>query len=162
MRLIDADALKELALWETYDNSDWDYQYVTTDQIDNSPTIETEPNSCEYWDSESRFCALRRRQAEPQRAYEQGVKDALDKYDETFRIASNIRTMFGINTAKECWELVRNGEIQKVKHGRWVIKYGDGHEEPAITGGECSICGYVHTVTNYCPNCGARMDEVTE
>ena len=48
------------------------------------------------------------------------------------------------------------------KHGRWVHKYGDGHEEPAITGGECSICGYVHTVTNYCPNCGAKMDEVEE
>ena len=45
------------------------------------------------------------------------------------------------------------------KHGRWVHKYGDGHEEPAIPGGECSICGYVHTATNYCPNCGARMDE---
>ena len=46
------------------------------------------------------------------------------------------------------------------KHGRWVHKYGDGHTEPAITGGECSLCGFVNTTTNYCPNCGARMDEV--
>lgn len=53
-------------------------------------------------------------------------------------------------------------EYAQVKHGRWVHKYGDGHEEPAITGGECSICGYIHTATNYCPNCGARMDGVEE
>ena len=49
-------------------------------------------------------------------------------------------------------------EVAEVKHGRWVHKYGDGHTEPAITGGECSLCGFVSTTTNYCPNCGARMD----
>ena len=48
-------------------------------------------------------------------------------------------------------------EVAEVRHGRWVHKYGDGHEEPAILGGECSICGYIHTATHYCPNCGARM-----
>lgn len=48
-------------------------------------------------------------------------------------------------------------EAEPVKHGRWVHKYGDRHEEPALLGGECSICGYVHTATNYCPNCGADM-----
>ncbi len=49
MRLIDADALKELALWEVYDNPDWDYQYVTTAQIDNAPTIEVEPKHDPLW-----------------------------------------------------------------------------------------------------------------
>ena len=49
MRLIDADALKELALWEVYDNSDWDYQYVTTAQIDDAPTIEAEPIRQARW-----------------------------------------------------------------------------------------------------------------
>lgn len=55
-----------------------------------------------------------------------------------------------------------NVEFAPVKHGRWVHKFGDGHTGGAITGGECSICGYVHTATPYCPNCGARMDEVEE
>ena len=32
---------------------------------ENIKAIEAEPNSCEYWDSESHFCALRRPQAEP-------------------------------------------------------------------------------------------------
>lgn len=38
---------------------------MVTKMIQDAPTIEAEPNSCEYWDSESRFCALRRPQAEP-------------------------------------------------------------------------------------------------
>ena len=53
-------------------------------------------------------------------------------------------------------------DTEPTKHGRWVHKYGDGHEEPAITGGECSLCGFVNTVTNYCPNCGAKMDGVSD
>jgi len=39
-------------------------QTIILDMYDNE-AIEAEPNSCEYWDSESRFCALRRPQAEP-------------------------------------------------------------------------------------------------
>lgn len=82
------------------------------------PTIEAEPNSCEYWDSESRFCALRRPQAEP------------------------------------------------IKHGRWI-------KNEDRSGWHCSCCGkddvyaYLYTENNerelqdfYCPNCGAKMDEV--
>lgn len=90
--------------------------------------------------------------AEPQRAYEQGVKDTLDKYDETCRIASEIRMAVGCKTAKECWELIRNGEIQRVKHGRWEWKH---HEFV------CSECKAIslRAKHNYCPNCGARMKE---
>lgn len=51
-------------------------------------------------------------------------------------------------------------EIEKLpsveRHGEWIQK---------STGGEsfytCSRCGFIaweHEDTNYCPNCGARMD----
>lgn len=43
-----------------------------------------------------------------------------------------------------------------LKHGRWVEdEYGIPH---------CSECGTINTTVykNYCPNCGARMDEVEE
>lgn len=90
-------------------------------------------------------------------AYEQGVKDTLDKYDETFRIASEIRTAMGCKTASECWELIRNGDIQRIKHGHW-INYKDNHQ--------CSCCREIiiddwiscDDEYDYCPNCGARMD----
>lgn len=42
------------------------------------------------------------------------------EWDEAFRIASEIRMAVGCKTAKECWELARNGGIQRVKTGRWT------------------------------------------
>ena len=46
--------------------------------------------------------------------------------------------------------------IDPVKHGRW-IEHGKDENR-------CSLCGWgvwVNT-NNYCPNCGAKMDEVSE
>ena len=138
-----------------------DYQYGFTQGYAKA-IAEAEPNSCKYWDSESRFCALRRPQAVSEKSYEQGVKDALDRYDETCRIASDIRTAMGCKTAKECRELISNGEIQRVKHRKWKLI-----AHPLY---ECSECGERTAVVNlngkvlwnYCPNCGAKMmmDEV--
>lgn len=49
-------------------------------------------------------------------------------------------------------------EAEPVKHGRWELRHvGHGHYW------ECSNCHtnpciYVTKDTNYCPNCGAKMD----
>ena len=51
-------------------------------------------------------------------------------------------------------------EAEPVRHGRWE------HERlPSTSGGSyavvrCSVCEYQYPMneTNYCPNCGARMD----
>lgn len=141
MRLIDADAFKAEGR-KLYRDAGWDLREVHYSQLDTECNIdmiptaeavpledyrsmeqtvhkltqalaEAEPNSCEYWDSESRFCALRRPQAEP------------------------------------------------VKHGRWI------NEQLASTSGgsysvvRCSVCKAQFPMykTNYCPNCGARMDK---
>ena len=53
---------------------------------------------------------------------------------------------------------------EPIKHGRWL--YREEHfafeKEPRITAG-CSECGHSmyskHDTLNYCPNCGARMDD---
>lgn len=58
--------------------------------------------------------------------------------------------------------------IDPIEHGRWLYdKY-----EHADTLEKCSICNYHRLLLggkpkdyfapNYCPNCGAKMDEVTE
>lgn len=96
-------------------------------------------------------------EVEPQRAYEQGIKDTLDKYDETFRMASDIRCAMGCKTAKECRDLISNGEIQRVKHGRWLPS------EKGDCTYTCSECGFVRDAylldeKAYCPRCGAKMD----
>ena len=94
--------------------------------------------------------------------YEQGLKDTLDKYDEIFRIASEIRIAVGCKTAKECWELARNGDIQVVKHGKWI--FSPDHAEGTCTRCNYKIYGrpyqntYMIVHYNYCPNCGSRMD----
>lgn len=42
-----------------------------------------------------------------------------------------------------------------VVHGRWVYE----HDDPVLL--PCSVCGYQvyrYNNTNYCPDCGAKMD----
>ena len=46
---------------------------------------------------------------------------------------------------------VPNADVAPVRHGRWE-RYGKNL-------GECSECGEIVSVqSNYCPNCGAKMD----
>lgn len=50
-------------------------------------------------------------------------------------------------------EALPSVEVEPVKHGRWIDM--DDHVM-------CSCCGATHygADKNYCPNCGAKMDEV--
>ena len=50
-----------------------------------------------------------------------------------------------------------------VKRGKWVLHYDEAF--PADATIECSICHEEQPACiddNYCPNCGAKMDEVAE
>lgn len=53
-------------------------------------------------------------------------------------------------------------DVAEVRHGRWNIN--EFFSDDVQTAGECSICGegisWFRNLPNYCPNCGARMDEV--
>ncbi|MBR0133415.1 MAG: hypothetical protein IJM14_10100 [Lachnospiraceae bacterium] len=116
-RYIDADVLKSSILqWQFKIGQDGVWYVLGL--IDSTPTVEAEPNSCEYWDGESHFCALRRPQTEP------------------------------------------------VKHGKWIEEVDYDYDNFY----RCSACGepYVliegtpkENLYNYCPNCGAKMDEST-
>lgn len=58
-------------------------------------------------------------------------------------------------------DLAEQGRLMEQKNGIWVKK----HNEKAWTHYtySCSICdGGSDCVTNYCPNCGAKMDEVKD
>lgn len=51
-------------------------------------------------------------------------------------------------------EIITAADVAPVRHGRWIAS----HDEFCA----CSICKYPVYVewnqTNYCPNCGAKMD----
>lgn len=54
-------------------------------------------------------------------------------------------------------------EAEPIKHGRWVESWGGKWHS-------CSVCGGIppfnfkgeDLITDYCPHCGAKMDEVEE
>lgn len=53
-------------------------------------------------------------------------------------------------------------DAEEVRRGRWLHLHLDPDNITGHTRGECSICGKLRIVDNYCPNCGAKMDEVEE
>ena len=64
----------------------------------------------------------------------------------------------GANMARRTFAMIFRilpaSDVAPVKHGRW-IEYRQGR----WTYAKCSKCETVHDVmTNYCPNCGAKMD----
>lgn len=64
----------------------------------------------------------------------------------------------GFSEAGKIIKEVPAADVQEVQHGRWI-------EEPGLIP-RCSICGEysqdADTGAWYCPNCGAKMDEVEE
>ena len=54
-------------------------------------------------------------------------------------------------------------DVAPVVHGRWIDNEANGYKWAFV----CSLCGYVdgHPFDdrhNFCPNCGAKMEEVSE
>lgn len=60
--------------------------------------------------------------------------------------------------AADCIRYMDAADVAPVVHGRWL--YGDYYD----IGDVCSECDWdsqmTHPSYRYCPNCGARMDEV--
>ena len=51
-------------------------------------------------------------------------------------------------------------DAEPVRHGKWMFTPSDAFEA-MFTKPKCSECGFESADGgNYCPNCGARMDEV--
>lgn len=53
----------------------------------------------------------------------------------------------------------------EVVHGHWIDAYPEIEPNPMFAYGICSVCGFEQSISDklpYCPNCGAKMDEVNE
>lgn len=74
-------------------------------------------------------------------------------------------SVFELESAIENFADTNEADVQEVRHGRWV----DGEYTAGVLkmyGHKCSVCGAITPVSvaryRYCPNCGAKMDEVEE
>lgn len=79
-------------------------------------------------------------------------------------IARDIATI--LENEQDMRVIAQNAQPER-KKGKWV-RHGIGHEN-VPWGFDCSACGEWFVIGddtaeryNFCPNCGARMDEVTE
>ena len=71
----------------------------------------------------------------------------------------------GKETLREILNSIPAADVEPVVHAEWAgIEY-DGYADgsPVYSVWECSHCGEEHkgeesTLTNYCPNCGAKMN----
>lgn len=79
--------------------------------------------------------------------------------------AAAIEAILGSFNAIRAIEELHAVDAVPVVHGRWIGVEYDGYADgyPVYDLYECSICGEEHkgeydTLTNYCPNCGAKMD----
>lgn len=53
-------------------------------------------------------------------------------------------------------------DVKPVIKGEWIVLYDEDFPQDGIW--KCSVCDYIRfvddiTPTNYCPNCGAKMDK---
>ena len=65
--------------------------------------------------------------------------------------------------AADCIRYMDAADVAPVRHGRWISKNHHGYEWVFV----CSNCGYIDGYPfndrhNYCPSCGAKMDETVE
>ena len=70
---------------------------------------------------------------------------------------------FDLETATDFLNGIEDADVVEVRHGEWIIKTDDYDNEYMM----CSCCkdefypvdaDTVDSTTNYCPNCGAKMD----
>ena len=62
----------------------------------------------------------------------------------------------------ECEPITREEVKERLKHGKWIHEHlasTSGGSYPVVRCSECK-CSFPMSETNYCPNCGAKMDLV--
>ena len=70
---------------------------------------------------------------------------------------SKYRTTVDIDDVQFSIDKIPTADVVEVRCGRWIKR--QLADEPTAFGYRCSECHLTYEVdTNYCPNCGAKMD----
>ena len=85
----------------------------------------------------------------------------LDEVADFQRCSNDVKTIYAVEGLYEATEIIAEAptvDAVEVVHGRWG-EYEAFKGAASFNGYPCSACGKrVSTKTNYCPNCGAKMD----
>lgn len=85
----------------------------------------------------------------------------MDAIKEYFRIADKLEhEEITLQEYEEQCQMLR--DVREVVHGEWQVYYDEDSPQDGIW--KCSVCNCVRLIddispTNFCPNCGAKMDE---
>ena len=97
----------------------------------------------------------------------EAVLERLAKVDMDTYYGFTAAVQFGVNHAIQCIKEAPAADVVEVRHGRWLTTDAYPHHL------YCSVCYKTYAKnakwvneldlpTNYCPNCGARMDKEDE
>lgn len=89
-------------------------------------------------------------------------QDAIDAlYNASEDLSDNVWSVNTGITCEKMEEILKNLPSVKLPKGEWVLEEEQNHVELMYS---CSECGFIawgeYEKTNYCPNCGARMENV--
>ena len=92
------------------------------------------------------------------------IHNALEKYNSHSQYFLPEEDLNRVNYLLSCLCDFLNADAEPVRHGHWVTKWNqyDNEGYPIRTKGRCSCCNQSSDVSDYCGNCGAKMDEDTE
>ena len=85
-------------------------------------------------------------------------QQAIDEIAELQGRAATKAELIGISKA---WKKIKKLPSAQMVHGHWIYCKGSNGKDYR----KCSVCLHTQEITgvlNYCPICGAKMDEVTE
>ena len=97
----------------------------------------------------------------------QAAIDAIESHirvgDELYPLTHDDRVNnWGFEVSASCVYNLPSADVKKIEHGYWINHTSELF--PADGTVECSVCHEHESVLlahdNYCPNCGAKMDEV--
>lgn len=61
-----------------------------------------------------------------------------------------------------CDDFINKDDVVEVKHGKWIDKFINLYGTKKFIGFRCTSCDLTNDCkSNYCPNCGAKMDGQT-
>lgn len=88
------------------------------------------------------------------------VEPLEDKLKEHIRKTESELMLGALSTFLRVLDITPTADVVPVRHGRWIEHYKSDAPPALKERWICSWCGNVQTygATDYCPNCGARMD----